>query len=557
MFKRKLSALQYPQADSVSGKDETEFRKVIAWLEENKIKKYKVESSTITDIKSSNWKKSFEQYKKDLCCPVNDNILIELDWFINFALQTEYLQNKSKYEKRTIEATKSLDTPNIVADNPLDRLDFGGKDFENGVQEIARMLKITPHPNSLITLRAISKLICNRLNNNALKNPQDYVIKGTPFPFEEAIKGYDLGDVVLNKAAKIHRLLYIQDLRDLQTKLNELIVSVQGITANPKTDTKLGKNLPSGPTVLDETFNIKKFKKTFRIVIVRYESLEMEFDMIGTHPFIANTFRRLMLSDVPSIAIEKVHIYNNTSIIQDEVLAHRLGLIPSKADPRMFHFKQEDAEDTDQDTLEFELKIKCTRSKDENKDSSRIDDIYKNSNVYSKQIKWIPKGSQSDTFKESDVGPVHDDILIAKLRPGHELDLKLLAVKGIGRDHAKFSPVATAFYRLLPDIRLTREVEDEAAERLQSCFSPGVIGLRHIKNGKKVAVVNNSRYDTNSRNVFRHEDLKDAVVMTKIEDHFIFNIESVGAMSPVVIFTEAVKILKDKCLSLLNELEQI
>lgn len=44
-------------------------------------------------------------------------------------------------------------------------------------------------------------------------------------------------------------------------------------------------------------------------------------------------------------------------------------------------------------------------------------------------------------YKESDVGPVHGDILIAKMRPGHELDLKLVAVKGIGRDHAKFSPV--------------------------------------------------------------------------------------------------------------------
>lgn len=67
----------------------------------------------------------------------------------------------------------------------------------------------------------------------------------------------------------------------------------------------------------------------------------MEFDMIGIHPFLANTFRRLMLSDVPSMAIDKVHVLNNTSIIQDEVLAHRIGLIPLKADPRLFEYKSE------------------------------------------------------------------------------------------------------------------------------------------------------------------------------------------------------------------------
>ena len=41
------------------------------------------------------------------------------------------------------------------------------------------------------------------------------------------------------------------------------------------------------------------------------------------------------------MAIEKVFIYNNTSIVQDEILAHRLGLIPIKADPRMFEYRQE------------------------------------------------------------------------------------------------------------------------------------------------------------------------------------------------------------------------
>lgn len=65
-----------------------------------------------------------------------------------------------------------------------------------------------------------------------------------------------------------------------------------------------------------------------------------------------------------------------------------------------------------------------------------------------------------------------------------------------------------------------REVEGEAAFRLQKCFSPGVISVRQ-KGGKQIAVVNDSRYDTSSRNVFRYNDLKDSVVMSKVRDHFI------------------------------------
>lgn len=50
-------------------------------------------------------------------------------------------------------------------------------------------------------------------------------------------------------------------------------------------------------------------------------------------------------------------------------------------------------------------------------------------------------------------------------------------MKGIGRDHAKFSPVATASYRLLPEIRLVERVTGERAHRLQKCFSQGVIEI--------------------------------------------------------------------------------
>jgi len=46
-----------------------------------------------------------------------------------------------------------------------------------------------------------------------------------------------------------------------------------------------------------------------------------------------------MISEVPTIAIEKVRIWQNLSVIADEVLAHRMGLIPIKADPNDFEFK--------------------------------------------------------------------------------------------------------------------------------------------------------------------------------------------------------------------------
>ncbi|XP_046393255.1 DNA-directed RNA polymerases I and III subunit RPAC1 [Ischnura elegans] len=315
-------------------------------------------------------------------------------------------------------------------------------------------------------------------------------------------------------------------------------------------------NYPNGCVGYDDTFDIDKFKKNFRIEIRRIDGMEMEFDLIGMEAAIPNAFRRILLVELPSMAIEKVFVYNNTSIIQDEVLAHRLGLIPLKADPRRFEYRQEgDENGTEQDTLEFELKVNCTTNKSAPKDSCDPDEIYVNHKVYSGSFKWLPIGNQSDVYSASDVGPVHDDILINSMRPGHKLDIKVHAVKGIGRDHAKFSPVATAFYRLLPEITLTREVEGDHAYKLQSCFTPGVIKVVDTDDGRRVAKVEDARYDMCSRNVFRHKELADAVKMDRVRDHFIFSIESVGAIPPEVLFKEAVNVLKKKCTYFLEEIE--
>jgi DNA-directed RNA polymerase I and III subunit RPAC1 len=65
----------------------------------------------------------------------------------------------------------------------------------------------------------------------------------------------------------------------------------------------------------------------------------------------------------------------------------------------------------------------------------------------------------------------------AKLRPGQSIELEAHAHQGTGKDHAKYSPVATACYRLMPLIELLHDIYDETAEELIHLYEPGVFTL--------------------------------------------------------------------------------
>ncbi|KAK9500932.1 hypothetical protein O3M35_002094 [Rhynocoris fuscipes] len=315
-------------------------------------------------------------------------------------------------------------------------------------------------------------------------------------------------------------------------------------------------DLKSAPPSND-IWTVKSFKKKFSVKIIKYDNQEMEFDLIGIYPGLINAFRRLLISEVPTMAIEKVTVHQNKTVMQDEILAHRLGLIPLKANPRLFQFRMEgDTVGTDTDTLEFELNVKCVKNPHCRVGHYRPEDMYLDYHILSKDIKWRPMGGQSSMHKEEDIGPVHNDIVIVKMRPGHELHVTMTAVKGIGKDHAKFSPVGTASYRLHPHIELLEEIEGPCAERLKSYFSPGVIEIVDIK-GKLVATVSNARIDMCSRNILNDKDLSKKVVIGRRKDHYIFTIESVIKLPPDELFKEAVKILKKKCSDALAELKKI
>lgn len=71
--------------------------------------------------------------------------------------------------------------------------------------------------------------------------------------------------------------------------------------------------------------------------------------------------------------------------------------------------------------------------------------------------------------------------------------------------------------------------------------------------GKREARVSNARADMCSRNVLRHDDLKDKVELSKIKDHFIFSVESTGAMRSHEVVVEACRVLQDKAANLLDQ----
>ncbi|CAD6248337.1 unnamed protein product [Miscanthus lutarioriparius] len=307
---------------------------------------------------------------------------------------------------------------------------------------------------------------------------------------------------------------------------------------------------------VDNSVSVEKFCKNFKIEINRLTEDDMEFDMIGIDASIANAFRRILIAEVPTMAIEKVFMVDNTSVIADEVLSHRLGLIPLDADPRLFDYISENDVPNERNTIVYKLHVSCPKG------SQRI-------TVKSSELEWLPEGSQlsmsapahsgdkQKTFTsfsqsqkeilEKPLGVKFKDITIARLGPGQAIEFEAHAVKGVGKVHAKWSPVATAWYRMLPE----------------------VVILEEIKGGKR-AVVAKPRACTLCRECIRPEESEEStegaseaqessapwkqIELRRVRDHFIFTIESTGSLRPEVLFTEAVKILEEKCERVISEL---
>lgn len=169
----------------------------------------------------------------------------------------------------------------------------------------------------------------------------------------------------------------------------------------------------------------------------------VDFELQNVDLAFANSLRRTILAEVPTMAIDLVEIEANTSVLADEFICHRLGLIPlvSKNVDDVVYSRDCDCDQyCDLCSVTLTLHARCTG-----------DEIMR---VYARDLvvdnmranQWV--GNPVITDPEG-LGSV-----ICKLRKGQELRMKCIAKKGIAKEHAKWAPTAAVGFEYDPHNKL-------------------------------------------------------------------------------------------------------
>jgi len=279
----------------------------------------------------------------------------------------------------------------------------------------------------------------------------------------------------------------------------------------------------------------------------------LKLEMKGIDPPLANAFRRILIAEIPTVAISEVRVMQNTGVIPDSNLVHRLGLVPIVFEPdnlsqRTYEFDEDLIADVPQETLPDPAYSVTFALKVSNPNPPAGNGVKRN--VYSRELVWQPHSEEErKAFSGAPPKPVANDIMIAKLAPGQEIDLICFAERGIGKQHIKWSPVCNATYRMVQNVHLARPVVGDDAEKLQEECPPGVIELVQDEMSPMMMarVADTTKFTVHRQRLEPFAEL--GVSVESAKDHYIFNIESVGHLPAPDLLARALKVLKRKCQS--------
>lgn len=265
-----------------------------------------------------------------------------------------------------------------------------------------------------------------------------------------------------------------------------------------------------------------------QIQIIRKDDDSIRFKVDGIGSAFANTLRRIVLSEVPTMAMDEVVIIENSSVLHDEILALRLGLIPLTTDLDSYSLPEECS-------CKSELGCNLCRAiltlDIEAKDDVRT--------VYS-----------GDLFPENPgISPVSDKIPIAKLAPDQKVRLEAYARLGRGKAHAKWQPVSACTHRYMPIINIDEDRCDDCGECAKICPRRVL-----VKEDNEIKMQNLTEC-TLCRDCVRVCKMDPpAIEVNWDEESFIFDIESNGVLPVERIVSEALNIFQRKFSSFLESL---
>ena len=212
-----------------------------------------------------------------------------------------------------------------------------------------------------------------------------------------------------------------------------------------------------------------------------------------TNAAFVNAIRRQMMSGTPVLAVEDVHFYENNGAMHDEMLAHRLAMVPLTMDTKKYR-------KGDTVKLVLEKEGPCT--------------------VYSRDIKSTdPK-----------IEPAAPNIPLTKLSEGQKIKIEMDALVGTGDMHSKWQPAIVSYTEV-----------------------PIIVNEKGAKDKSYKADVIEMLLDEKQRDII----LKDGQMIEYDPNTFVFMVESHGNMTAKELFETAVDELKGRLEELRKELKNL
>jgi DNA-directed RNA polymerase subunit D len=232
-----------------------------------------------------------------------------------------------------------------------------------------------------------------------------------------------------------------------------------------------------------------------------------------------------MISELPKLAVDDVVIYDNTSALFDEIISHRLGLIPIPTDLSLLTFKD-----------------KC---------------VCKGKGCPNCTVRYTLSKEGEGMIFSGDLQPAEkswaiteEKIPIVELFGEQRLILEVEAVLGLGRIHAKWQAVQSPSYRMEPLI----EFDSKRLDDVKGFIEKLPLDLVKIK-GNKLEISDIKKMPVLES--YMDKENVDFITITKDMNNVLFSFETDGSFSARDALLESAKILENKYSELSKLLKKI